>query len=61
MPKHAWKLGNSQFWIMKWIFWIIEWTAVTLQPVFTDKLYTSFESVLREEQKVYNQYISQRS
>ena len=38
----------------------MEWTAVTLHPLLTDIPYTSFESLLRDEQKVYNQYVPRR-
>ena len=37
----------------------MNWTAVTLQSLITGMLNTSFERLLREEQKVYSQYVSQ--
>ena len=38
----------------------MEWTAATLYPLIIDKPYTSFESLLREEQNVYSQHVPQR-
>ena len=33
---------------------------MTLQPLITDIYYTSIESLLKDEQKVYSQYVLQR-
>ena len=38
----------------------MEWNAATLQPLIEDKSYTSFESLLREEQNEYSQHVPQR-
>ena len=38
----------------------MEWTGRTLRPLITDIYYTSIESLLRDEQNVYSQYVPQR-
>jgi hypothetical protein len=38
----------------------MDWIAATLQPLNTNIPFTSFESLLKDEQKVYSKYVPQR-
>ena len=37
----------------------MEWNVTTFNPLIIDKRYTSFKSLLREEQKVYGQHLQE--